>query len=152
MEERILKDIEYNLTVPTAYYFLVRFLKAAHSNQEMIHIANMILDSTLLSFAGLTCKYLPSQLAAGAVMAARRTLGRYDWSPTLLQYSQYCEEDVIPVAKAILRAKDGIKTDLIALQKKYSKTKYGKVSEVELASMDKELSDKEESDDEDHQE
>lgn len=96
----------------------------------------MILDSTLISFEDLTCSYLPSQLAAGAVWIARRTVGRNSWSPTLLKYSEYCEEDVKPVARAILRAKDRIHADLVGLQKKYSKTKYGKVSEVKLASMD----------------
>ncbi|KAG7340595.1 cyclin-like protein [Nitzschia inconspicua] len=150
-EERILKDIEYNLTVPTAHCFLVRYLKAAHADRTMVHISSMILDSTLISFERLTCRFLPSQLAAGAIMAARRTVGRYDWSPTLLQYSQYCEEDVKPVAKAILQAKDSIHSDLVALQKKYSKNKYGKVSEVELASMEEEVCDDYHYDDESYE-
>jgi G2/mitotic-specific cyclin-B, other len=114
----------------------VRFLKAAHANKEMVHLSAMILDSTLITFEGLTCRYLPSQIAAGAVLLARRTVERYDWSPTLVQYSKYCEEDVRPVARVIIRAKDKMNPDLVALKKKYSKTKFGKVSEVTLASLD----------------
>jgi hypothetical protein len=137
-EELILKAIDYNLTIPTAYVFLLRFLKAAHADTILVHLACMILDSSLLSFSELSCRFLPSQLAAGAILIARRTVGRYDWSPTLLQYSDYSEEDVKPVARAILGAKQNLNPDLKALQKKYSKTKYGRVSEITLPSMEDE--------------
>lgn len=96
----------------------------------------MVLDSTLLTFSGLTCRYLPSQLAAGAILVARRTAGRNDWSPTLLQYSDYTEEEVRPIAKAIMQAKSRGNPELVALKKKYSKSKYGKVCEVKVATMD----------------
>jgi G2/mitotic-specific cyclin-B, other len=102
----------------------------------MVHLAAMILDSTLITFEDLTCRYLPSQIAAGAILVARRTLGRYDWSPTLVQYSKYGVEEVKPVARAILRAKDKINPDLVALKKKYSKSKFGRVSEIHLASLE----------------
>ena len=136
-EERILNTIDFKLTVPTAHCFLLRFLKAAGADTDktVADLASMVLDSSLLTFSGLTCTYLPSQLAAGAIMVARRSVGNDDWSATLTQYSHYDESEAKRVAKAIMRAKDNVNPDLIALHKKYSKSKYGKVCDVELASM-----------------
>ncbi|KAL3771456.1 hypothetical protein ACHAW5_000111 [Stephanodiscus triporus] len=47
-------------------------------------------------------KYKPSQLAAAAVLIGRKAIGRNIWSPTLLKYSDYREEDVIPVARDVI--------------------------------------------------
>jgi cyclin B len=127
-EEKILKTLNYNVTIPTAYTFLARFLKAAHANKALVQIACYILDGTLLNLTDLTWLYLPSQLAAGAILLARRTVGWNDWSPTLLKYSKYREEEVIPIADAILEAKQALDgTELRALDKKYSKSKFGNV-------------------------
>jgi hypothetical protein len=131
-----LKAIEYSLTVPSAHFFLVRFLKAANANKTVADLSSMILDSTLLTFSGLTCRHLPSLLAAAAILVARRSCGWPDWSPTLLQYSEYTEDEVKPVAKAIMQAKRTVNQDLNALTKKYSKSRYGKILDVKLATMD----------------
>ena len=130
MEEKILKTLNYNVTVPTPHTFLIRFLKAAHADKLMAQLACFLLDGTLLSLETLTCNWRPSQLAAAAILLARRQLGRHNWSPTLVAYSQYREEDVLPVASALLQNKHKLEEnrELMALAKKYSKTKYGKVS------------------------
>jgi G2/mitotic-specific cyclin-B, other len=135
MEETILKTIKYNLTVPTAHHFLIRFLKAAHADNAMISLSCYILDGTLLTYEDLQCRYLPSMLAAAVVMIARRTIRRHDWSPTLLHMSEYRQEDVEPVAIAIMKAKErrAITTPTLAtLEKKYSKVKYQHVAEMAL--------------------
>ena len=100
MEETILKTLEYQITIPSAHAFLVRYLKAAHADKKIVQLSCYILDGTLQSYQLL--HYLPSQLAAAAVFIARRSVGRNSWSPTLLKYAEYCEEEVIPVARAIL--------------------------------------------------
>jgi len=139
MEEKILKTLAYNVTVPTPYTFLVRFLKAANADKLMSQIANFVLDGTLLTLEHLTCVWRPSQLAAAAVFIARRALaggGRrttphsHHWSSTLIKYTLYDVKEVVPVARSILNAKKKLdrNKELLALQKKYSKTKYGKVS------------------------
>jgi len=132
MEEKILKTLQYNVTVPTPHTFLIRFLKAAHADKLMAQLACFLLDGTLLSLEKLTCRWRPSQLAAAAILLARRQLGRHNWSPTLVAYSLYREEDVMPVAQALLQNKHQLEEnrELMALAKKYSKTKYGKVSHI----------------------
>ena len=126
MEEKILKSLEYQVTIPSAHAFLVRMLKAGHADKKIVQLSCFILDGTLQSFELLN--YLPSQLAAGAVYLARRTVGRNGWSPTLLKYAMYAEEDVLPVARAILAEKTSANPELKAVTKKYASHRYGAVA------------------------
>jgi len=68
MEETILKTLEYQITIPSAHAFLVRYLKAAHADKKIVQLSCYILDGTLQSYQLL--HYLPSQLAAAAVFIA----------------------------------------------------------------------------------
>lgn len=130
MEEKILKTLEYQITIPSAHAFLVRYLKAAHADRRIVQLSCYILDGTLQSYNLL--HYLPSQLAAAAVLIARKTVGRNAWSPTLLKYAEYVEEDIIPVARAILSEKSGASSELRAVNKKYSSQRYGAVATTQL--------------------
>lgn len=132
MEETILKQLEYKITIPSAHAFLVRYLKAAHADRKIVQLSCYILDGTLQSYGLL--HYLPSQLAAAAVLIARKTVGRNAWSPTLLRYAQYCEEEILPVAKAILSEKTSASPELRAVNKKYSSQRYGSVASIQLDS------------------
>ena len=119
----ILTTLEYKITIPSAHALLVRYLKAAHADAKIIQLSCYILDGTLQSYKLL--HYLPSQLAAAAVLIARKSVGRNTWSPTLLNYSSYCEKDIIPVAKAVLSEKTSASQELSAINKKYSSERYG---------------------------
>lgn len=130
MEETILKTLEYQITIPSAHAFLVRYLKAAHADKKIVQLSCYILDGTLQSYELL--HYLPSQLAAAAVFIARRSVGRNSWSPTLLKYAEYCEEEVIPVARAILAEKKNTSPELRAVNKKYTSSRYGGVASTVL--------------------
>ena len=132
MEETILKKLEYQITIPSAHAFLVRYLKAAHADKKIVQLSCYILDGTLQSYQLL--HYLPSQLASAAVFIARRSVGRNSWSPTLLKYAEYCEEEVIPVARAILAEKSSTSPELRAVNKKYTSSRYGGVASTVLTS------------------
>lgn len=130
METQVLKTLEYQITQPSAHTFLVRYLKAGHADKEMSQLACYLLDGTLLSYSMLN--YLPSQLAAASVFLARHACGRYPWSPTLLKYSEYLEEDIAPVACALLEEKSAASPDLQSVGKKYSSSRYGNVTSMPL--------------------
>lgn len=130
MEEGILKALEYQITIPSAHAFLVRYLKAAHADRRIVQLSCYILDGTLQSYNLL--HYLPSQLAAAAVLIARKVVGRNAWSPTLLAYAHYCEEDVVPVARAVLAEKSSASPELRAVNKKYSSSRYGGVATMAI--------------------
>lgn len=130
MEEQILKTLEYNITIPSAHAFLVRYLKAAHADKRIVQLSCYILDGTLQSYNLL--HYLPSQLAAAAVFIARRTVGRNSWSPTLLRYAVYHEEEIAPVARAVMAEKSSAAQELRAVNKKYTSSRYGAVANLAL--------------------
>ncbi|CAB9508046.1 B-type cyclin [Seminavis robusta] len=130
METQVLRVLQYQITQPSAQTFLVRYLKAAHADKEMTQLACYLLDGTLLSYSLL--QYLPSELAAAAVFVARVACNRHPWSPTLLKYSQYLEEEVKPVAQALLEEKSGLSLDLLSVNKKYSSSRYGNVANKPL--------------------
>ena len=125
-EEQILKVLEYRITIPSAHAFLVRFLKAAHADKKMVQVSCYILDNTLQSYDLL--RFKPSELAGAAVYLARKAAGRNAWSPTLLKYAGYCEEEIEPVAKEVVRERDFQSKDLKAVNKKYSSSRYGGVA------------------------
>mmetsp|Transcript_31500 Transcript_31500/g.36345 ORF Transcript_31500/g.36345 Transcript_31500/m.36345 type:complete len:379 (+) Transcript_31500:327-1463(+) len=131
-EEIVLKALEYQITIPSAHAFLVRFLKAAHADKKMVQLSCYILDGTLQNYSLL--EYLPSQMAAAAIFLARRAAGRNSWSPTLLEYAQYCEEEIAPIARAVLEEKNSASSELRAVTKKYSSTRYGGVANTVLDS------------------
>ena len=131
MEETILKTLEYQITIPSAHAFLVRYLKAAHADKRIVQLSCYLLDGTLQSYNLL--HYLPSQLAAAAVFIARRTVGRNSWSPTLLKYAQYKEEDIAPVARSVLAEKSSSAPELRAVNKKYTSNRYGGVANMVLS-------------------
>ena len=129
MQEDILKTLENQITVPSAHAFLVHFLKAAHADQRIVQLSYYILDGTLQSYN--LNQYLPSQLAAVAVFIARRTVGCISWSPTLLRYANYCEEEIAPVARAILAEKSAT-YELRAVHEKYTSIRYSGVANTIL--------------------
>jgi hypothetical protein len=130
MEETILRTLNYQITIPSAHAFLVRFLKAAHADKRIVQLSCYVLDGTLSSFPLLN--YLPSQLAAAAVFIARRTIGRNSWSPTLLKYANYREEEIAPIARAVLAEKANTSPELRAVNKKYTSSRYGGVANIAL--------------------
>ena len=126
MEKHMLNALKYKISMPTAYTFLVRYLKAAHADVTIAQISCYILEVTLLSYPLL--RYLPSQLAAAAILVARNSTGRNPWSPTLLRYAQYYEEDIMPIARDILDKKSRIDSNLTAVNKKYGAKRFGRVA------------------------
>jgi G2/mitotic-specific cyclin-B, other len=137
MEEQILKTLNYNITIPSAHAFLVRYLKAGHADKKIVQLSCYVLDGTLQSYNLMN--YLPSQLAAAAVFISRRVVGRNSWSPTLLSYSEYCEEEIMPIARAVLAEKADSNPELRAVNKKYSSTRYGQVASISLSSLSSDI-------------
>lgn len=131
MEEMVLKSLMYKITIPSGHAFLVRFLKAGHADKKIVQLSCYLLDLTLQHYSML--HYLPSQLAAAAVFIARRVVGRNGWSPTLLAFSDYAEEEIIPIARAMLEAKQSEDPNLLkAITKKYQSARYGSVSSISI--------------------
>lgn len=92
METEIANTLNYQLTVPNSYTFLCRYLKAAHADKQMVQLACYIAERSLQEYS--MTAHLPSTIAATCIMIARKILKKYPWSPTLVKYTKYDEEDL----------------------------------------------------------
>ncbi|KAK4766453.1 hypothetical protein SAY87_008095 [Trapa incisa] len=109
MEKAILGRLEWYLTVPTHYVFLVRFIKAAVADRRLENTAHFLAELGLMNYTALS--YSPSLVAASAVYAARRTLNLSPfWNGTLKLHTGYSEEQIKECAKLLVgfhsKAKD----------------------------------------------
>ncbi|XP_076899276.1 G2/mitotic-specific cyclin S13-7-like [Bidens hawaiensis] len=112
MEKRILGRLEWNLTVPTPYVFLVRFIKAAaaaavppETAASVLQMENMVYFYAELGVMNyeIIVRYSPSMVAAAAVYAARATLHKSPlWHDTLELHTGFTESQVMDCAKRML--------------------------------------------------
>ncbi len=131
MESDILITLDYKLTVPTIHTFLCRYLKAAHADRTMVQLSCYLTERSLQEYGML--KFPPSQIAATAVLIARKSLNRHPWSPTLLKYTNYDEVDMAACSDELKSAINNPANQQQAVFRKYSSTKFGAVAKMPLS-------------------
>ncbi|WCJ20564.1 Cyclin family protein [Euphorbia peplus] len=130
MEKSILEKLEWYLSVPTPYVFLVRFIKASvQSDNEMENMVFFLAELGLMQYP-VAITYLPSLLAASAVYAARCTLDKRPfWTQTLQHHTGYTEDVLIECAKLLVKFHSAaVESKLKAVHKKFSNTERGSVA------------------------
>nr|XP_043607836.1 G2/mitotic-specific cyclin-2-like [Erigeron canadensis] len=135
MEKAMVNTLKFNLSVPTPYVFIKRFLKAAKSYKELELLSFYLIDMCLVEYEML--KFPPSLLAAAAVFTAECTLSRSrQWTKTSELHSSYTERNLWECSKMMvgLHQKSG-SGKLLSVYKKYGTSKYGHVSQTEPASF-----------------
>ncbi|XP_073045918.1 LOW QUALITY PROTEIN: G2/mitotic-specific cyclin-2-like [Primulina eburnea] len=101
MEKRILGKLEWNLTVPTPYVFLVRFIKASMTDSDVENMVYFLAELGMMNYA--TLMYCPSVIAASAVYAARSTLNKTPlWNETLKKHTGFQEPQLMDCAKLLV--------------------------------------------------
>ncbi|KAK7274731.1 hypothetical protein RIF29_15828 [Crotalaria pallida] len=101
MEKIILGKMEWTLTVPTPFVFLVRFIKASVPDQELENMAHFLSELGMMQYA--TLMYCPSMIAASAVFAARCTLNKTPiWNETLKLHTGYSQEQLMDCARLLV--------------------------------------------------
>ncbi|CAH8343981.1 unnamed protein product [Eruca vesicaria subsp. sativa] len=133
MEKTILGSLEWYLTVPTQYVFLVRFIKASMSDPEMESMVHFLAELGMMHYD--TLKFCPAMLAASAVYTARCSLEKSPaWTETLKFHTGYSESEIMECSKVLAlhhsRCGEG---RLRAVYKKYSKAENGGVALVSPA-------------------
>lgn len=129
METDVANTLQYNLTVPTIHSFLCRFLKAAHADRTMVQLACYLAERTLQEYS--MCNFLPSIIAASAVLVARKSLRRHPWSPTLVKYTKYDEPELASCIAELQKIVGG-NGQQQAVHRKYSTQKFGSVATLLL--------------------
>lgn len=130
MEKAILGRLEWYLTVPTPYVFLVRYIKAAvPSDQEMENMTFFLAELGLMNYT-TAISYCPSKLAASAVYAARSTLNKSPrWTDTLKHHTGYSEDQLRESAKQLVSFHSGAaENKLKAIYRKFSSPDKGAVA------------------------
>ncbi|KAL2482993.1 Cyclin-B1-2 [Forsythia ovata] len=128
MEKRILGELEWTLTVPTLYVFLVRFIKASLTDSDVENTVYFLAELGMMNYATLI--YCPSMIAASAVYAARCTLNKAPfWNETLKLHTGFSELQLMDCAKLLVSfhsvaADHSLKT----IYKKYSSSERGAVA------------------------
>ncbi|KAG6383954.1 hypothetical protein SASPL_156257 [Salvia splendens] len=136
MEKAILGKLEWYLTVPTPYVFLVRYIKASvPSDKEMENMVFFYAELCLMSYTRII-EHSPSKIAASAVYAARCALNRSpSWTETLEHYTGYSEGHLMECAKMLVSFHFGAaENKLKAVYRKYTNPERGAVALIPPAS------------------
>eukprot|EP01113_Clastostelium_recurvatum_P002385 TRINITY_DN10993_c0_g1_i1.p1 TRINITY_DN10993_c0_g1~~TRINITY_DN10993_c0_g1_i1.p1 ORF type:complete len:432 (-),score=148.37 TRINITY_DN10993_c0_g1_i1:73-1368(-) len=134
LERLMLSTLSFNLSVPTPLHFLRRFSKAARSDSAIHTLSKYLTELSLPEYRMI--HYLPSTIAAAAVYLARRMSSRTPyWTPTLIKYTCYREEEIIACARELntIVAKSAISPTLKATYAKYKSDKLLAVAKVPAA-------------------
>ncbi|KAL2316900.1 hypothetical protein Fmac_030776 [Flemingia macrophylla] len=130
MEKMILRKLEWYLTVPTPYVFLVRYIKSSIPfEKEMENMVFFLAELALMDYPTVIM-YCPSLIAASAVYAARCTLKKSPlWTKTLKHYTGYSEEQLRDCAKIMVNLhSESPESKLRAVYKKFSSSDHGAVA------------------------
>nr|BCD41002.1 cyclin B1 [Monophyllaea glabra] len=101
MEKRILGELEWNLTVPTPYVFLVRFIKASMTDSDVENMVYFLAELGMMNYATLT--FSPSKIAASAVYAARCALNKTPiWNETLRKHTGFAEAQIMECVQMLV--------------------------------------------------
>ncbi|XP_057977186.1 G2/mitotic-specific cyclin-2-like isoform X2 [Malania oleifera] len=133
MERLMLKTLQFNLSCPTPYVFMRRFLKAAQSDKKLEILSFFLIDLCLVEYEML--KFPPSLLAASAIYTAQCTLhGFKQWDKKCQWYTGYSEDELLECSVLIVTFHQKAGTGkLIGLQRKYSASRFGFTAKYEPA-------------------
>ncbi|KAF7105127.1 hypothetical protein CFC21_105965 [Triticum aestivum] len=135
MERTIVDRLEFNMSVPTPYCFMRRFLKAAGSDKKLELLSFFLIELSLVDYKML--KFQPSMLAAAAIYTAQCTLnGCVSWSKCCELHTKYSEEQLMDCSTMMVELHRGAaRGKLTGVHRKYSTFKYGCAAKSEPAAF-----------------
>ncbi|KAL1215618.1 Cyclin-B2-2 [Cardamine amara subsp. amara] len=128
MEKIMLSTLQFNMSLPTQYPFLRRFLKAAQSDKKLEILASFLIELALVDYEML--RYPPSLLAATAVYTAQCTIhGFSEWNSTCEFHSHYSENQLQECCRRMVSLHQKAATDkLTGVLRKYRSSKFGHIA------------------------
>jgi hypothetical protein len=137
MEQKLLKTINFELSMPISYSFLRRYARCARIQMPLLTLARFILELSLLDYSTVTLS--DSKQAAAALYLAFRMVKHGDWTDSLVYYTGYKLDDfkdIVFLFNGILHKP--LTENLMTVRKKYSHELFYKVAKTPLIS-DEEL-------------
>ncbi|KAK1439242.1 hypothetical protein QVD17_05058 [Tagetes erecta] len=135
MEKLMLNTLEFNMSVPTPYVFLKRYLKAAQSDSKLDQMSSFLIELCLVEYEMI--KFAPSFLAAAAVYTSQCSLyGFKQWSKTCELHTKYSEHQLLECSRMIVGYHQKAATGrLTGVYRKYSTSKFGYAAKCEPATF-----------------
>jgi cyclin B len=138
MEAQMLNALDFRITVPTAYVFLNRFLKACGETEATAKInlmSSYLVERALQEYK--TLAYTPSKLAAAGVNMAMRTVrGPAAWDAKMERFTGYKQSDLVDAIRDIQGMLEGqAVNNLKAVSRKYSLPKFSEVALGPVANL-----------------
>ncbi|KAK2373241.1 CYCLIN B2-4 [Trifolium repens] len=135
MEKVMVNTLKFNISVPTAYVFMKRFLKAAQADRKLELLAFFLVELSLVEYAML--KFPPSQLAAAAVYTAQCTIyGVNLWNKTCEWHTNYSEDQLLECSSLMVDFhKKAATGKLTGAHRKYCTSKFNFTAKCEPASF-----------------
>nr|AKA66439.1 cyclin B [Palaemon carinicauda] len=129
MEIQMLKKLQFNVSYPLPLHFLRRNSKAGSVDATQHTLAKYLMELCLLEYSMVHFK--PSIIAAAALCLSLKLSDGSDWNNTLIYYSRYTEEQLIPVmAKMASVVVKSYTMKQQAVRQKYKASKYMKISDI----------------------
>ncbi|KAF3673772.1 Cyclin-B2-3 [Capsicum annuum] len=135
MEKLMGNALQFNMTVPTTYVFMRRFLKAFQSDNKVELVSFYLIELCLVEYEML--RFPPSILAAATVFIAQCTLGvSREWNTTWEKHSSYDKNQILECSKLMVSFHQKTAVGkLTGVHRKYNTSKYGNASRCEPASF-----------------
>lgn len=99
-ERYMLKVLDFSLSYANPMNFLRRISKADNYDIQTRTVAKYFMEISLLDYRLM--EHPPSLIAAASVWLAREVLERGEWTPTLVHYSTYSEQELLGTAEIML--------------------------------------------------
>ncbi|GMI68251.1 Cyclin B2;1 [Hibiscus trionum] len=133
MEKLMLNTLQFNMSFPTPYVFMRRFLKAAQSDKKLEFLSFFLIELALVEYEML--KFQPSLLAAAAIYTAHCSLyGFKQWSKTCEWHSSYTEDELLECSRLMVGFHERAATGkLTGVHRKYGTSKFGFTAKCEAA-------------------
>ncbi|KAL7748936.1 hypothetical protein RI367_005584 [Sorochytrium milnesiophthora] len=133
LERQLLGSLKYRLNVVTSHSFLDRYLQAADAATEGQAglLAEYLCDLALADYDML--QFLPSEVAAAAVVIATHTLGREcPWDASMEYYTGYRFADLLPCIHALhgIFTRAPFDSSIPHIRRKFSSPRKGAVAKL----------------------
>jgi len=129
-ERAVLTTLKFQVSVPTVFHFMKRYLKAAEADLRLKALTMYIVEVALHDVKMTEEK--PSLLASSAIHLALCMLGRPSWSATLQNETKYEADHFKGCQERLVRLLQSVPTDdtLYAVSTKFSSSKYLEVGKT----------------------
>ncbi|XP_077234555.1 G2/mitotic-specific cyclin-2-like isoform X2 [Tasmannia lanceolata] len=128
MEKSILNTLQFNMSVPTAFVFMKRFLKAAESDTMLETVSFYLMELCMVEYQML--RFPPSLVSASAIYTGRCMLRKSPpWNKILSYHSTYSEDQLLECVRLIEELhQNASQGKLTSVYRKYSVSKYSCVA------------------------